>query len=157
MASQPRSGNTGARSQQLPGPFVVLRFFPSRFPEVAPAAPSTWQLRQGSNKLLESTDSISFVSKVYPIQQLVQPVHLFCVSFCVESRRATFCRVSRSSVHNGNIFFPQSGLFLYRISRFGLVPICRGEVLLNSTLNWFIGKQSSWGKPNLVGISSFVG
>ena len=38
-----------------------------------------------------------------------------------------------------NIFSPQSGLFLYRISKFGWVPICRGEVLLDSTLNRFIG------------------
>ena len=46
VASWPRSGNIGARPWKLLGPFVVLMFFPSRFPEEVPPVPSARQLRQ---------------------------------------------------------------------------------------------------------------
>ena len=110
------------------------------------------------NQQTSRVDGLSFVCSVSPPNSIkwFSPVCLFCVSFGVKSQQASFGLASRSGVHTRNIFSPQSGLFLYMISQFGWVPICRGEVLLDSTLNLFIGNQCLWGKSTLIGIGSFV-
>ena len=128
MASRPQSGNIGASPWQLLGPFV-LRVFPSRFPVMVPAAPSTWQLRQGTDKLLR-VDGLHFICRVSLSNSTASSASLlvFMLPFCVNSPWAQFWRVSRSSENTGNISIPtpppppppcQFVLFLYGTSQFG--------------------------------------
>ena len=148
VASRPQSGNIGASPWQLLGPFV-LRVFPSRFPVMVPAAPSTWQLRQGTDKLLR-VDGLDFICRLSTqFNCQFSQFACFYVPFCVNSPWAQFWRVSRSSENTGNISIPDplprpcpTNLCFSCKGQASLVgvPCWRGKMLLDSTLNWFIWK-----------------